>query len=117
MNKEVKELWLAALRSGNYSQGKFRLRNTNDEFCCLGVLCDIFSKQGGVGSWSIPKEPILRSTDAINFETPRGSNAVVPTGEVCDWADLQTNLLTNLSAMNDMGCSFKVIAKFIEKQM
>ena len=36
--------WVAALRSGNYKQGRGQLR-VNDEYCCLGVLCTI---QGGV---------------------------------------------------------------------
>lgn len=30
-----------ALRSGKYLQGKRRLVNDNDEFCCLGVACNI----------------------------------------------------------------------------
>lgn len=39
MNKEVKAKWVAALRSGEYKQGKGRLKNINNEYCCLGVLC------------------------------------------------------------------------------
>lgn len=40
MDKNWKELWLQALKSGNYIQGKAFLRK-NDKFCCLGVLCEI----------------------------------------------------------------------------
>lgn len=40
MNKEIKARWIEALRSGNYEQGRYNLRR-RDEFCCLGVLCDI----------------------------------------------------------------------------
>jgi len=40
MKPEIKELWIEALRSGQYKQGHNRLR-TNNRYCCLGVLCDI----------------------------------------------------------------------------
>lgn len=33
--------WISALRSGKYKQGAGALRNSKDEFCCLGVACDI----------------------------------------------------------------------------
>lgn len=35
-----KKRWLKALRSGEYKQGVGYLKN-GDEFCCLGVLCDL----------------------------------------------------------------------------
>lgn len=42
MNPEVKEKWVAALRSGKYKQVEGRLRSdTGDSYCCLGVLCDV----------------------------------------------------------------------------
>lgn len=53
MNPEVKTKWLAALRSGNYKQGRMALkRGVGDgtaDYCCLGVLCDI----SGLGAWEI----------------------------------------------------------------
>ena len=33
--------WLAVLRSGKRKQGRRLLRSTDDEFCCLGVLCEV----------------------------------------------------------------------------
>lgn len=44
MNQEIKKQWVEALRSGNYKQGDMLLRDTHDNFCCLGVLCDIHAK-------------------------------------------------------------------------
>lgn len=41
MNKEVKEKWIAALRSGSYKQGQFSLETEEGEMCCLGVLCHV----------------------------------------------------------------------------
>jgi hypothetical protein len=39
LTKEHKDKWLAALRSGEFKQGKTVLVNENKEYCCLGVLC------------------------------------------------------------------------------
>lgn len=40
MNPEIKSLWLAALRSGEYQQGRERLYH-HGKRCCLGVLCEL----------------------------------------------------------------------------
>lgn len=45
MNKDVKALWLTALRSGEYQQTTGTLRSPNG-YCCLGVLCDLAVKAG-----------------------------------------------------------------------
>lgn len=44
MNEEIKKKWIAALTSGEYRKGKQALRD-DDKFCCLGVLCDLHSKE------------------------------------------------------------------------
>lgn len=49
MKKEIAERWVEALRSGEYNQGEACLRN-NSNFCCLGVLCDLYVKDGH-GHW------------------------------------------------------------------
>lgn len=52
-NNNLYENWIKALRSGNYKNGKYKLKTTIKEstnFCCLGVLCDI-SK---LGRWETP---------------------------------------------------------------
>lgn len=41
---------IKALRSGNYIQGKGQNRIEN-QYCCLGVGCDIFHKETGRGEW------------------------------------------------------------------
>lgn len=44
MDKKVKKAWLKALRSGEYKQGRAALVNNNNEFCCLGVLCNLHAE-------------------------------------------------------------------------
>ena len=41
MNPDVKAKWVAALRSGEYEQGRVYLHDEDDRYCCLGVLCAI----------------------------------------------------------------------------
>lgn len=40
--EDFKKKWVAALRSGEYKQGRDKLHNAiNNTFCCLGVACHI----------------------------------------------------------------------------
>jgi hypothetical protein len=53
MDAAVRADWLAALRGGEYEQGKMFLRTPDGKFCCLGVLCDLAEKAGIVEAcWS-----------------------------------------------------------------
>jgi hypothetical protein len=48
---EIKQRWIAALRSGDYQQGRCQLRGRGGAaFCCLGVLTDL-AVQDGVCRW------------------------------------------------------------------
>ncbi len=60
MNKEIKEKWLKALRSGEYKQGRGYLRKESgdeDRYCCLGVL----AKECLGGEW------VKKDSLGINF--------------------------------------------------
>lgn len=41
LDKETKEKWLTALRSGEFKKGRIYLRDKEDNYCCLGVLCEL----------------------------------------------------------------------------
>lgn len=46
MKQEIAQKWIAALRSGEYKQGKNVLYDARDNsYCCLGVLCKTIGKQ------------------------------------------------------------------------
>lgn len=53
MDKELKAKWVAALRSGEYVQGHGRLRDVNDHYCCIGVLCKLMGLYVMVSSESL----------------------------------------------------------------
>lgn len=116
MNPEIKARWVAALRSGEYKQGKNKLCS-DGKFCCLGVLCDLYSKDHSVepGQWAD------NGTGKWYF----GSKYALPT-PVIEWAETGTNspmvkLLTHkdyLAALNDAGThNFNDLADLIEAQL
>ena len=39
---EDRRKWEQALESGDYKKGKKYLRTENNEYCCLGVACELF---------------------------------------------------------------------------
>lgn len=49
MREDIKELWVTALRSGEYKQGTGQL-NYSGHFCCLGVLCEVLLNNEEVAS-------------------------------------------------------------------
>ena len=111
MKLEVMKKWTKALRSGKYKQGIEELKNENNEFCCLGVLCDI-SKKGkwGKGGVYYPKKK-------------KGMSGLLPQS-IRSWAGMHSTdgsvivndeLATDLTSLNDTeGYSFNDIADFIE---
>ena len=110
MNKEIKKLWLEALRSGEYKQGQGQLHNIKEgTFCCLGVLCDIIDKNNIYK----PKRMILY-TDFESFDFLLGylSNPM----QKITGLDAQT--AGNLLEMNDdQNKSFTEIADYIERAL
>lgn len=113
MNVEVKEAWVAALRSGKYKQGGGALRK-DDAFCCLGVLCDI----SGLGSWNGGTyEPMGdHRADSSCIYLPR---EVVEWAGVSSWnpALLKGGERITLASMNDGGSTFGQIADTIERDL
>ena len=75
MKADIKQKWVAALRSGKYEQTEGVLRN-NEGYCCLGVLCDLYAKETGM-EWF---------TNNDDF-TMHGNDTMLP-HEVRVWAHL-----------------------------
>jgi hypothetical protein len=114
MKPEIKKLWVEALRSGDYKQGRSRLRDENNRFCCLGVLCNIYAQQN----------PEFAANQKYTFAYDGLSG--FPSYTVREWAGLKdedptvyvNGIETSLSIVNDMhNFNFKQIARLIEKQL
>lgn len=120
MKKDIKEKWVAALRSGEYKQGKDALmRETEEgqEFCCLGVLCDLAVQSG------LPVE--LGQTGLYDPRATYDLEEGHLPRSVREWAGLDDrdprvrvgSSTRSLSSLNDRGTSFRDIARLIEEQL
>lgn len=123
MNEEIKAQWVAALRSGEYVQGKSTLHsvdeNGNAQFCCLGVLCDLAVKAGGVveevDTPEEGREGVVYYDGDQSFPPP---SVVVWAGIPDQYGRVPGSLGDEraLYQLNDAGTSFAVIADEIENR-
>jgi hypothetical protein len=131
MDPARKAEWVAALRSGQYKQGKEALRWADDNrMCCLGVVCDLHSKTPQAFEWSTGGSGQLRYDTlaayapdevlmwlGIAYEDLRTSSTTQQ--ELLDKLQLpfsQTGMVGYVLATlnDDKGYTFEQIADFIE---
>ncbi len=128
MKKDIAEKWVAALRSGRYTQLQGYLGQGDTQRCCLGVLCDL-----------MPDVEVVEGTMEaggmrLTVRKYDGLDKVLPY-TVREWAGLQDNsavpykkeieeaaqvnigeeFYENLAEANDRGVTFAEIADWIEK--
>jgi hypothetical protein len=113
MNSTIKKKWIAALRSGEYTQGKKQLHTKEGSFCCLGVLCDLYLKEKGL-VWE-------EDSDGEGYELVYGDRRyiTIPPLNVREWAGLEPDMNSyrgdSLIKHNDeLGSDFNEIADVIE---
>lgn len=107
------ELWVAALRSGEYKQGEGRLHSADGEFCCLGVACMLAQKAGVVPA------PVEDEDGDWEYGTGEDTSAAFLPDVVRRWLGLTTchGFITDgsgLATRNDNGSTFVQIADVIE---
>ena len=112
MNPEIKAQWLAALRSGEYRQGKGELEGSGGRFCCLGVLCHLAHKQG-----------VVERTDGPEGQGWYDDEDARLPYSVRDWSGMTSDIglieegKASLVFLNDLdGRTFDQIADVIEKE-
>ena len=116
MNPIIKQKWIEALRSGEYSQGKFRLYD-GQRYCCLGVLCDLYLKENNQEWKVLSNNQIYLDGSYIDLES---ETLPLP---VKEWAGIEdsipkTPLGTSLIALNDEeDYTFPLIADVIEAEL
>jgi hypothetical protein len=131
MEPKIKQKWVKALRSGDYQQGRLRLRSVDepDCYCCLGVLCDIYLQEQDQ-DWKLEDANQNRSGSVYLCE-----NSYLTLAEpILKWSGLSSNypsklfidkeeievedlseLLICLTELNDGGSlTFEDIADLIE---
>lgn len=122
MNLEVKAEWLEALRSGNYKQTTRKLKKDGG-YCCLGVLCDVYTKKNKDMYWSgdaisyndngiVRGQTLMLPEQVVAWAGLSGPN---PTVEASDELGPQKRVLSYWNDFGDM--NFNQIADLIEKQL
>lgn len=110
MNPEIKQRWIEALP--HYKQTTGALRR-EDRFCCLGVLCDLHSKETGT-PWG---EDWIGSNYGVNK-----NHSTLPS-EVVEWSGLSEpnpvipGVDRSLAELNDSGQTFAEIASLIKEHL
>ena len=108
---EFIELWLQALESGRYKQGKDVLKTITGKYCCLGVACEIANEYG------VRKIEIKESVDQL---LPRTLSRFL---NMSDEGSFQCPVThrgveySSLTGLNDLGVTFKTIARIIREQI
>lgn len=110
MKKEVKELWVRALRSEDYHQGHGALRTRYGEegeedppvkHCCLGVLCELSGLEYESAGWWLPTA--VQEWAGISVPSPELQH-----GD--EWL--------SIDVLNDeVHLTFEELADLIEKQL
>jgi hypothetical protein len=129
MNSKIKEVWVNALRSGEYNQGGEKLRGANG-YCCLGVLCDIYVKEHNK-EWefvSVDEYSDENNPYPMDYWYFDGESEFLPES-VREWAELnlrnpilrvedeEDEFVDEVANINDSGYSFSTIADLIEAQL
>lgn len=126
MKEDIKNKWVAALRSGEYNQTDGVLKNANGH-CCLGVLCEIYIKENNNASFVKDDQ---KNADFFHFvpeehNTPtdyevlpkvvqRWAGIKTPCGQYSDETSVASK--RELTKDNDEDKSFETIADIIEKE-
>jgi hypothetical protein len=128
MDSSLKQKWVRALRSGKYKQASGQLK-TEDGFCCLGVLCDVYDPS----NWIVADDLDLGEDNQewhYKISMRGGYTSImkdVLPEEIADAAGLSRQNpevpygidggMSSLAVINDSGASFAQIADLIETHL
>lgn len=113
------QLWVDALRSGDYKQGRYTLTEVrpDGEFdCCLGVACKVAIANGVSVETKQARHP--SSTTTLHpFITYGGHQGALVPDSVAKWLGAASSReLASLAPLNDSGSyNFSAIARHIER--
>jgi hypothetical protein len=106
MREEIKNIWIKALKSGEYKQTTENLKRGSN-YCCLGVLCDIVKDEVN-GEWD----------GDIFTQGPLSEHvSLMPPQEVYSFVGLNRNDASDLARKNDSGESFESIADWVRDNL
>lgn len=101
MRKPI-QMWVDALRSGEYKQGKGVLHaktKRGDRFCCLGVACDLYQKHGPGDLIVTERISHDLSKDYVNYKYDDQTGHLPE--KVKEWLGVDSSFQYELIDMND----------------
>lgn len=107
MNQDIKREWVAKLRSGKYEQGRGRLRSKGNQYCCLGVLCEVAVEGGMI-------EPPTLTGEEYAYDR---NTAFLPNALVEEYGISGQETITLMGLNDEKNMSFGQIAQYIEKNL
>jgi hypothetical protein len=129
MRADIKQKWISKLLSGDYAQGRSALRiryhdGKPDQYCCLGVLCELAVEEGVIPTPKEPGLPIESGGIYTNFRygipgADTSSESYLPRA-VSEWASISGEgwieaRSAALASLNDNGTTFAEIAALVEE--
>ena len=98
-NKKLIKNWIKTLKSGKYKKGTKFLR-TDNQFCCLGVLCDIEAPDKWEGAY-----------DHISHN----KQTTIPSFKYTNEYGLSKDDIVLLCRLNDGNSTWTKVIKYLEK--
>lgn len=106
MKPEIAKIWVDALRSGKYDQGISVLRDKDNKFCCLGVLCELAVKEGIIDT------PVLMDDNREYYIYEKHSYGVLP-NNVQEWAGMKNSNGRYTDTFDSNGNYVQILALYI----
>ena len=104
-----RKLWEDAIKSGNYKKGRGLLRDISDNYCCLGIACELFDN----GSARFNER-------TLRWHYGRGNHSALATRKTIKALGLLSNLGgsgsggKSLSTINDESDTFDPVLEAIK---
>ena len=120
-----KAKWIKALRSNKYEQG-YKCLSRNNQYCCLGVLCELGVQENLISKWQNPQNITFyngrsaylgqEARDVFGLITQSGNFIVTEKIRdlVREYISLELGEMTSLASLNDYRVPFRIIADVIE---
>lgn len=118
MDSKVKALWVCSLRDGSFKQGKSIMRDLDEHYDAVGVLCELAVSAGVIP----PAKRYDKASGAQHFfgyqyQDGKHHTATRVPKAVHEWAGIGYWTCNHIQTMNDKGWSFEKIADYIEENI
>jgi hypothetical protein len=120
MRPELFNQWIDALESGEYKKGKYYLKDNYNQFCCLGVLCDLLPDRYGQWSYSglegQQSQQIREEAIQAFFISDEESKCDLIPPRLASKLGITEHIQRVLAELNDLSNTFKPVINYLKNQ-